>query len=75
MYLPGPTTNCAVRNMPRQSWKRAQKRHFPDITNQSIVDFAPKQVPTRKLQSTSDERSERRHYCNVNSKDHMKDFF
>lgn len=75
MYLPGPTTICLVRAMPRESWLRAQKRHFPDITNYSKIAFVPSADASRKFILTAPVRSEKRHYCNTNYRDHMKDFF
>lgn len=61
--------------MPRDRWLRAQKRHFPDITNYSSIQFVPKIDVSRTYQLNGSNRSEKRHYCNTDYRDHMKDYF
>lgn len=63
--------NTTIENMPRQDWKRAQRRHYNE--------FKPVNMDTnlqsRDMLLNSTSRNEKRHFGNPSQKSHLDQFF
>lgn len=60
--------------MPNEDWLRSQKRHFKEFLKINKVVMRPQQNE-RIPQLNSTVHIERRHYCGINTKSHLNDFF
>nr|CAH7769930.1 unnamed protein product [Callosobruchus chinensis] len=54
---------------------RAQKRHFGDLPSSSGIAFSEPKPPTRELRLHFSTRNQRRHYCNVNTRSYLDNYF
>lgn len=69
----GSTT---IQLSPKHDWMRIQRRHYPDEFNEShIVLSPPTNPPQRICMLKSTVTSERRHYCGLNTKSHLTNYF
>ncbi|KAK4873334.1 hypothetical protein RN001_015363 [Aquatica leii] len=54
---------CTTLLLPKDTHKRAQRRHYPFLFNNSIVDFSPPLPPPRQTLLSITYRDQKRHFC------------
>lgn len=68
--------HCSIELSPKQDWLRPQRRHYPLIFNRSNIRFEPEPVkPTSRFNAGFSLRDEKRHFCNVNTRSYLDDYF
>ncbi|VEN35396.1 unnamed protein product [Callosobruchus maculatus] len=67
--------NTTILLNPKSDWMRAQKRHFGDLPTYSAVTFSEPKPPRRELRLYCNTRNQRRHYCNVNTRSYLDNYF
>ncbi|KAG5889425.1 hypothetical protein JTB14_032759 [Gonioctena quinquepunctata] len=68
-------TNTTIDKTAKDDWLRAQRRKFPKLNNVSNVPLQSPPPAVRTTLLNSSKRNERRHFCGLNTKSHLDNYF
>lgn len=67
--------NTTIENLPRQDWRRAQRRHYPHIFNYSQIKFVPPALPPREIRLDKKEDKQTGRHFPGQGRSHLDNFF